>query len=57
MSTGTRFHNFREGDRSEYLAVYLLSRLGLVTQVPRQEDIGFGAWIRRSIVEAKKSLF
>lgn len=41
MSTGTRFHNFREGDRSEYLAVYLLSRLGLVTQVPRQEDIGF----------------
>lgn len=41
MSTGTRFYNWREGDRSEYLAVYLLSALGLVTQVPRQEDIGF----------------
>ena len=33
--------NFREGDRSEYLANYLLSGLGLVTAVPRQEDIGF----------------
>lgn len=31
----------RGGDRSEYLAVYLLSALGLVTQVPRQEDIGY----------------
>ena len=39
--SGVRLHNRREGDRSEYLAVYLLSRLGLVTQVPRQEDIGF----------------
>jgi hypothetical protein len=39
--SGIRSHNFREGDRSEYLAVYLLSRVGLVTQVPRQEDIGF----------------
>jgi hypothetical protein len=38
---GGRLHNRREGDRSEYLAVYFLSRLGLVTQVPRQEDIGF----------------
>jgi hypothetical protein len=37
----SRLHNYREGDRSEYLAVYLLSALGLVTQVPRQEDIGF----------------
>jgi hypothetical protein len=37
----TRLFNFREGDRSEYLALYLLSGLGLVTQVPRQEDIGF----------------
>lgn len=39
--SGTRNRNFREGDRSEYLAVYLLSALGLVTEVPRQEDIGF----------------
>ena len=35
-----RFYNFREGDRSEYLANYLVSGLGLVTPVPRQEDIG-----------------
>lgn len=40
MPSPTKLHNPREGDRSEYLAVYLLSRLGLVTQVPRQEDIG-----------------
>jgi len=39
--SGTRLANMRAGDRSEYLAVYLLSALGLVTQVPRQEDIGF----------------
>ena len=54
MSTGTRFHNFREGDRSEYLAVYLLSRLGLVTQVPRQEDIGFD--LICSLAEQEKGL-
>lgn len=41
MSSGSRFYNFREGDRSEYLAVYFFSALGLVTTVPRQEDIGF----------------
>lgn len=34
-------HNYREGDRSEYLALYFFSALGLVTQIPRQEDIGF----------------
>lgn len=39
--SGIRLYSFREGDRSEYLANYLLSGLGLVTAVPRQEDIGF----------------
>jgi hypothetical protein len=39
--SGLRLHNRRQGDRSEYLAAYMLSALGLVTQVPRQEDIGF----------------
>ena len=39
--SGVRLYSFREGDRSEYLANYLLSGLGLVTVVPRQEDIGF----------------
>ena len=31
---------FRQGDLSEYLASYLLASLGLITAVPRQEDIG-----------------
>lgn len=39
--SGLLAYNFREGNRSEYLANYLLSGLGLVTAVPRQEDIGF----------------
>lgn len=39
--SGTRHYNWREGDRSEYLAVYMFSAFGLVTAVPRQEDIGF----------------
>ena len=39
--SGVRAYTWRQGDRSEYLAVYVLSALGLVTQVPRQEDIGF----------------
>lgn len=39
--SGIRAYTFREGDRSEYLANYLLSGLGIVTPVPRQEDTGF----------------
>lgn len=39
--SGTRYFNFRQGDRSEYLATYFLSAIGLVTPVPHQEDIGF----------------
>ena len=39
--SGTRLSSFREGDRSEYLATYFFSALGLVTSVPRQEDIGY----------------
>jgi hypothetical protein len=38
--SGIRYYNFREGDRAEYLANYLLSGIGLVTPVLRQEDIG-----------------
>ena len=37
---GTLLDSFRGGTRSEYLAHYLLSTLGVVVQVPRQEDIG-----------------
>ena len=39
--SGVRSYSFREGDRSEYLAQFLLSGLGLCTSIPRQEDIGF----------------
>jgi len=38
--SGRRVFNWREGDRSEYVANFLLSAIGLVTPVPRQEDIG-----------------
>lgn len=37
---GKRCFSFRQGDRSEYLATYALSRLAFVTPVPRQEDFG-----------------
>ena len=36
-----RLPTYRAGDRSEYLAIYFLSALGLVSPIPRQEDIGF----------------
>jgi hypothetical protein len=39
--SGVRAYSFREGDRSEYLAQFLLSAVGLCTPIPRQEDIGF----------------
>jgi hypothetical protein len=35
-----RLWSFRQGDRSEYLALYMLSALGLAVPVPRQEDVG-----------------
>lgn len=39
--SGVKSYSFREGDRSEYLAQFLLSAAGLCTFIPRQEDIGF----------------
>lgn len=38
--SGKRVFTWREADRIEYLANFLLSAVGLVTPVPRQEDIG-----------------
>jgi hypothetical protein len=32
--------SYRQGDRSEYLAQYMLSAFGLAVKVPREEDIG-----------------
>lgn len=37
---GKRLGSFRSGDRSEYLAVYSLSRIAFVNPFPRQEDFG-----------------
>lgn len=31
---------YREGDSAEYLSLFFLSKIGLVTPIPRQEDIG-----------------
>jgi len=35
-----RLYSFRGGDRSEYLSLYILTRLAYVNPVPRQEDFG-----------------
>jgi len=37
---GKRLGSFRAGDRSEYLAIYSLSRFAFVNTIPRQEDFG-----------------
>lgn len=37
---GKRLRSFRSGDSAEYLALYLLSWMGLVQPIQRQEDIG-----------------
>ena len=37
---GSIWFPFRQGDRSEYLALYILSSLGISVYVPRTEDIG-----------------
>ena len=39
--SGSRVIGYRLGDTSEYLATYLLSRIGHVVAIPRQEDFGF----------------
>lgn len=38
---GGIWHAFRQGDRTEYLAQYLLSGLGVASPMLRQEDIGY----------------
>jgi hypothetical protein len=37
---GGLWNNFRQGNRTEYLAAYLLSALGIAVKVPREEDVG-----------------
>ena len=38
---GGLLHSFREGDRLELLADYLLSAIGITTSVKRQDDLGY----------------
>ena len=42
---GKRGANWREGDLSEYLAQYLLSRFSFVNTFPRQEDFGIADFL------------
>jgi hypothetical protein len=49
--------SFREGDRSEYLALYLLSALGVAVSVPRQEDIGADFHCVLASTDGKRSTF
>lgn len=37
---GGLWYTFRQGNRTEYLATYLLSALGIAVKVPREEDVG-----------------
>lgn len=37
---GRRSSGLHEGDRSEYLATFMLSSVAAVTPIPRQEDYG-----------------
>lgn len=37
---GGLWNSFRQGNRTEYLATYLLSALGIAVKVPREEDVG-----------------
>jgi hypothetical protein len=37
---GSKWFTFRQGNRSEYLAQYILSALGVAVKVPIEEDVG-----------------
>lgn len=49
--------DFRQGDRSEYLALYILSALGIAVKVPREEDIGADFYCSLAKQEGKKLTF
>ena len=46
--SGGLLHNFRQGNRSELLADYLLSAIGISTPVRRQDDYGFDFYCQLS---------
>jgi hypothetical protein len=52
--SGKQVFNWRESDRSEHLAGFLLSALGMATPVERQEELGAdlnGTWLRAVFAE------
>ena len=54
---GQRPNNLRGGDRSEYLAQFLLATLGVSVQVPRQEDIGVDFYCSLAKLEGQNLTF
>ena len=54
---GTRWLSFRQGNRSEYLALYILSALGIVVKVPIEEDIGADFHCSLAKVEKNRMTF
>ena len=54
---GMLLDSFRGGSRSEYLAQFLLSTLGVSVQVPRQEDIGADFYCSLARLDGMKLTF
>jgi hypothetical protein len=54
---GGMWFPFRQGNRSEYLALYILSALGICISVPRQEDIGIDFYCSLAKNEGKRMTF
>lgn len=54
---GTRWLSFRQGNRSEYLALYILSALGIVVKVPIEEDVGADFHCSLAKVDKNKMTF
>jgi hypothetical protein len=54
---GAMWLPFRKGNRSEYLALYILSALGIVVKVPREEDIGADFYCSLTKIEGNRMSF
>jgi hypothetical protein len=54
---GSIWFPFRQGDRSEYLALYVLSALGISIYVPRTEDIGADFYCSLARLDGQRMTF
>lgn len=54
---GVMWYPFRQGNRCEYLAQYILSALGIAIKVPREEDIGADFYCSLANIDGKKMTF